>query len=279
MIIPALLLVLAASSHAQTAPFEASVVEIVRGAVPTADELAAQIRDGAREERMAAITRASGMFGGFDSMGQRVVFQALREQAESPSAPGEVRGRAFVVIGEQISWMKDEQAKRDAVGVLLDALEAYPGDSREGFRRHAVKGLWAASSRLPQDEALENRTAKALIASAQSPDGFERTLSLYGLEDLLHSRPRLASWSRMGSVLQSVILEPIARDPASFSNDGRRDADERWASLKVLAAIAWASGDGSIRTRVRTVMNEVAVSDSNPVLRRQAERWAQSIRA
>lgn len=91
MIIPALLLALAASSHAQTVAFEASVVEIVRGTVPTADELSAQIRDGAREERMAAITRASGMFGGFDSIGQRAVLQALREQAESPSAPGDSR--------------------------------------------------------------------------------------------------------------------------------------------------------------------------------------------
>ena len=252
MIIPALLLALAASSHAQTVAFEASVVEIVRGAVPTADELSAQIRDGAREERMAAITRASGMFGGFDSIGQRAVLQALREQAESPSAPGEVRGRAFVVIGEQISWMKDEQAKRDAVGVLLDALEAYPGDSRDGFRRQAVKGLWAASSRLPQDEALENRAANALIAAGRSADGFERTLSLYGLEDLLHSRPRVASWNRAGAALQSAILEPIARDPASFSNDGRRDADERWASLKVLAAIAWASLACRAKTFVRS---------------------------
>ena len=89
MIIPALLLSLAVASPAQTVTFEASVVEIVRGAVPTADELAAQIRDGAREERMAALTRASGMFGGFDSMGQR---RRLRPHAR---ADRDERGRGL----------------------------------------------------------------------------------------------------------------------------------------------------------------------------------------
>lgn len=228
---------------------------------------------------MAAIARASGLFGGFDSMGQHIVLQALRAQAESPSAPGEVRGRAFVVLGEQFAWMKDDHAKREAAGVLLDALEALPGDSREGFRRHAVKGLWAAASRLPQDEALENRTASVLIACSQSSDGFERTLALYGLDDLLRSRPRVTAMNRAGSALRSVILEPIARNPAEFSNDGRRDGDERWASMKVLAALAWACDDISVRMRIRTVMAEIALSDSNPVLRRQADRWSRSIRA
>lgn len=278
MTIPALLLALAVSSRAQV-PFEAASEAIVRGAVPTADELAAAIRGGSREERMAAIARASGMLGGFDSMGQRLILHALREQAESPSAPGEVRGRAFVVLGEQVGWLKDDAAKRDAAGVLLDALEATSGDSREGFRRHALKGLWAAAGRLPRDEALENRTANALIACASSADGVERTFALLGLDGLLRDRPRVASTHRAGMALQSSILEPIARDPVSFCTDGRRNDDERWAALKVLIALAWAGDDSSVRERVRSVMSSVASADSNPTLRRLADRWARSIRA
>ena len=277
MIIPALLLVLCVPSRAQTLSFALAAASIEH-ALPSADELATQMRQGTREERMAAVMRASGMIGGFDSLGQMTVIRALREQAESLSAPGEVRGKAYIVIGEQVSWLRDDQAKREAVGVLLDALEASPGDSREGFRRNAVKGLWAAAGSLPQDEAFENRAANTLIATCESSDSFERTLALYGLDDLLRSRPRVASLNRVGPRLQSSILEPIARDPSSFSN-GRRDGDERWAALKVLAAMSWACGDPSLRMRVRTIMSEVAQLDPNPVLRRQADLWARSIRA
>jgi len=278
MIITALLLALAAPSTAQTVRFEAAEAEIIH-ALPGYDELAARIRSGTREERMAAITRASGMYGGFDLMGQRVVLEALRDQAESLSAPGEVRGRAYVVIGEQFAWMKDDDTKRIAAGILLDALEASPGDSREGYRRHAVKGLRAAVGRLPQDEMLENRAAKALTACVQSSDSFERTLALHGLDDLLGSRPRVASMNRAGPALRDAVLEPIARSPQSFCVDGRRDGDERWASIKVLAALSWASEDAALRQRVRTVMSEIAVSDSNPMIRRQADRWSRSARA
>lgn len=277
MIITSLLLALAAPSSAQTVRFEAAEAELTR-ALPGYDELAAQIRNGSREERMAAISRASGMYGGFGLMGQRVVLQALREQAESFSAPGEVRGRAYVVIGEQFSWMKDDDTKRIAASVLLEALEAPRGDSREGYRRHAVKGLRAAANRLPSDEALENRAANALTACAQSSDPFERTLALLGLNDLMGARSRVASMNRAGPAMRSAILEPIAQSPASFCNDGRRDADERMASMRVLATLAWASEDGALRQRVRTAMSEIAVSDSNPMIRRQAELWSRSIR-
>lgn len=276
MIIPALLLALAAPAPAAGFVLADATVERV---LPTADELAASMREGTREERLAAVNRASGMIGGLDSFGQATVIRALREQAESASSPGEVRGKAFVVLGEQLAWLRDDFAKRDAAGVLLDALEAAHGDSREGYRRQAIKGLWAASSRLPQDEALENRVAAAFLASVDSSDGFERTLALYGLDDLLRSRPRVASMNRAGPRLRSVVLDPIARDPSAFSGDGRRDGDERWAAMKVLAVLSWASEDPALRARVKSVFSEVAQLDSNPVLRRQADLWSRSIRA
>lgn len=277
--IPALLVALVAPVYAQVPSFEALAAEIVHGAAPSADELAAAIRTGAREERMAAIGRASGMLGGLDSTGQRVVIQALREQAESPSSPGEVRGRAFLVLGEQVLWLKNDMDRREAVSVLLDAVEAGDHDSRRGFRRHALKGLWAASGRLPQDEQLENRVAASLIAATQSADSAERVLAYNGLDDLLRSRPQVASDHRQGRFLMSSILDPIARSPHAFSTDGRREDDERWAAIKVVLTLAWATGDPSVWARVKTVMNEVSLADSNPVIRRHAGNWARSIRA
>lgn len=274
--IPALLLALAAPAPAAGFVFtDATIVH----ALPSPDELAASMREGAREERLEAVNRASGMIGGFDSNGQLTVIRALREQAESPSAPGEVRGKAFVVLGEQMTWLRDDYAKREAAGALLDALEATPGDSREGYRRQALKGLWSASGRLPQDETLENRVASVLLSSAESSDGAERTFALCGLDALLRSRPRVAAANRAGPRLRSVVLDPIARDPSAFSGDGRRDGDERFAAVRVLADLAWASEDAGVRVRVRDVMGELAQLDSNPSLRRIADLWSRSIRA
>ena len=275
MLIPALLFVLAAPSHAAFEPFAVEIVHVL----PTAQELADAMRTGTREERLTAVNRAAGMLGGFDSAGQRIVVWSLREQAESSSAPGEVRGKAYLVLGEQVGWLKDDMTKRDALESLLGALDATPGDSREGYRRHALKGLWAAADRLPLDTRLEDRVGAALTALTSSSDGVERTMALLGLDDLIKSRPRVLDVHRPARhALENAVLDPIASSPASFCTDGRRNDDERLASLRVLADIAWASGDASVRMRVRGIMVSVAQLDSNPAVRRYAEYWSRAIR-
>ncbi|MBI5245600.1 MAG: hypothetical protein HY923_00340 [Elusimicrobia bacterium] len=275
MLIPALLLALSSPSHAAFEPFAVEIVHIL----PTPQELADAMRTGTREDRLAAVNRAAGLLGGFDSAGQRIVVWSLREQAESSSAPGEVRGRAFLVLGEQVGWLKDDMTKRDAIETLLGALEATPGDSREGYRRHALKGLWAAADRLPQDARLEDRVGSALTVLVSSSDGVERTMALLGLNDLLRSRPSVLELHRpTRGALVSALLDPIASSPSAFCTDGRRNDDERQAALRVLADIAWASADASARMRVRDIMVSVAQLDSNPAVRRYADYWSRAIR-
>lgn len=277
MILHGLLLSFAVSAGAQPVAFDVSAAEVARAANPTADELSSQIRVGSTEDRLTAIARVSWLFGGYDSTGQRAVLDALRAQAESASAPVQIRARAYMALGEQVGSMKDDLAKRDAVGVLLDAVEAQPGDSRAEYRRHALKALWPASSKLPQDDALEDRLASALCASARSSDAFERTLAYLGLEGLLRSHPDVGAFHREGSALNLAIFEPMSRDRSSFSNG--RSEDERWASVKALGALGMTSGDSSLRARVRDLLTDIASSEPSAALRYHVEYYLRFIRA
>lgn len=263
------------------APARAQTLDEVRiAAVPDPAALEAALRGSDRAAARDAANGAGAMMGSFGEAGQRRLVLALRDAAESAFAAPEVRAEAVLQLGECSPALRDDGTKRLAIGELLDVLEAQPSDARASYRRFALKGLTSAVRALPRDMDLERRAAQDLVSADSASDPAERTLALMSLRELIVSRPRVAQSSEDPSRrLESGFLDPIARDAAGFVSGARAGVEERWASYRVLLALAWASDDVRVREEVKGVMDAAAGGERDSMLRQSVSVWSGALRA
>lgn len=289
MISSALLVVLAAGARAQVVvpadaaqTLESAMAEIKPVDAPGADELIARLRDGERSERLSAAATIGARMVGFDSNDQALLVTALHMAADSMQTPPEVRAKSYLVLGESVAWLKGDSARREAIETLLTVISdtGYP-DERQGYRRHALKGLAVAAQRLPSDNILEQRVGLALVAAAAATgvDTVERGLALRGLDSLLMARPSLV-YQRRGELaqrLESQVLDTFLRDPQIFCQDSRWDAESRYFAVKLARVYAWASADSSARLRVKTSLTTMGEVEPSAQLRQLARLYARGI--
>jgi hypothetical protein len=258
---------------------ESAFEEGARIAGPDAAAVEAALRGSDRAAARDAARSAGDMMGAFDDDGQRRVVLALRDAAESGFAAPEVRAEAVLQLGESALWIRDDGTKRLAAGELFDVMEAGSFDARASFRRLALKGLATTVHGLPQDMALETRAAQDLLAAVAASDAAERTLALTALRELIVSRPRVAQAQEDPTRrMESVVVEPILRDPAGFASGARADVSERWASYRALIALAWASDDMNARLNVKRIMDEASNTEADPALRQAVQAWSGALR-
>lgn len=250
-------------------------------AVPSLDGVLERLRDRANPagqlEAAAELTRRAG---GLDAVDQQRALSGLEQLASDSFSGGQVRGKALDALGRSARAISDEQARRQAVRVLLEHASARgPHDFRAETKAYALRGLAQAAGHLPSDDATREAVlGAALDAMRDASRPVERTQGATLLEAALRggSLGVLLRSQPLRSRFESEVLAPLEGGGfASLYADAQGTLEVRFHLMRVLAMASRTVGaEPNLMHRCRAVLSAMSQSDPDPRLREMARLYS-----
>jgi hypothetical protein len=261
--------------------FERQLVRQTPGALPTVDEMLADLRQSREiSKQIAAMDQIVFSAGRLDYQDEIRVVEALQEVYDNPANDGGVRGKALDTIGKAAVWFRDVPAVREAVTVLTEAAHFdNPADARAGFKVYALFGLSRCAGHVPwTDERTEQLVVlTGLDGLRDARSAQEKLLSMMILSNYFESRGTGIVY-RNTALTQRVdeqLIRWLSGGVDQLYNDQMCTSDFRYFLLRALRALAWSqSVQPDWHQRVGKIFRDMADRDPDARLRELARLYA-----